>query len=380
MLPFLKTHLSTLSANIVHGHATPTPIPQTLSDLESLIHTLDKKCPCDTCQPSHRLRRKNCLLSTHPTFNLSLNLIPNHHSHIVYAPPPKPLSFLHLKPEIMHLTRTTIQYFFRPVADLKPPQHAARSAIRLWRDTHWHDITTIPSSPDARALITAPEMLQLWKNLNTLFFGTHIRRLAFRWRRSLSTLGAAFRTDGLGIPYIAMNPLKHSQQFGGYVLLDVISTLVHEAIHVFLRCRACGFCRSRGADLGNGGHGSAFQILGRALEEAGPRLLGLPLRLGRLEAVLGSWKGRGEAGVPSLCEFGAWGLSDDWAFEGDADVRRLIERAREVGEGRREGLGLGEYAGVREVVECVFGRNGDGSLSSWLRWRRGADGERVGEE
>lgn len=124
-----------------------------------------------------------------------------------------------------------------------------------------------------------------------------------------------------------MHPTLVPPDFGEYATLDFLSTLVHECIHAFLQYYPCWWCRAWDWDYGDGGHGRIFQVLAMKMEEVFPRLVGLPVRLGRFESVVGDFV-RG-ARLPSVSDLEAWRLGDgEDEVMGNADARGLIERTR----------------------------------------------------
>ncbi|KAL5384935.1 hypothetical protein DPSP01_005040 [Paraphaeosphaeria sporulosa] len=131
-----------------------------------------------------------------------------------------------------------------------------------------------------------------------------------------------------------MHPARTSRDFGNYAVLDFVSTLVHKVIYVFLQAYACWWCRAWDRYHAAGGHGRLFQMLGKRMGGAVPRLLGVPVKLGRVESLLGDSglregkEGRLRGRVPSAHDFEVWRFEDadaDADVQG-ADVRRLIEK------------------------------------------------------
>ena len=65
-----------------------------------------------------------------------------------------------------------------------------------------------------------------------------------------------------------------------------------------------------------------------------PRLIGVPVKLGRFEALLGDMgvregkeRGRVKKGcMPSLCDLGVWRFENVERVVGDGEVRGLLER------------------------------------------------------
>ncbi|KAJ4358358.1 uncharacterized protein N0V89_002940 [Didymosphaeria variabile] len=164
---------------------------------------------------------------------------------------------------------------------------AARATLVAWRNRRWPDVLTTYAKPNGRALLPTHEMQHLWQTINILFFGGPIPGISFRWKKIKHSVLGRTTTSLSGNPVISMHPARTAHDFGDYAILDFLSTLVHEIIHAFLQYYPCWLCRSWARDYTAGGHGRLFQILARKMEEVFPRLLGVPVRLGRFESLLG---------------------------------------------------------------------------------------------
>lgn len=187
----------------------------------------------------------------------------------------------------MHLTRNIITYFDRPWEYLNDEQLAARDWFLGWCRGRREDMLRISEHKDGEKLLSGVEMRRLWKCFNELFFGGDLADGQFRWNPSLVDLGQAGSRNGR--PTIEVNPQETAKDFGDYVALEFIGTLMHEAVHAFLNYYSCRFCFTWKYDLNASGHGRAFQILAAKLEEVFPRLLGLPLKLHRFLSLLANW-------------------------------------------------------------------------------------------
>ncbi|KAL1612893.1 hypothetical protein SLS60_001123 [Paraconiothyrium brasiliense] len=309
--------------------ATQTPVPQTVKELEDLVRAKNKPCTCDACNPRSRAKFK-CIRWPHFTIALESRLTTNCFDNIVFAPPK--LSSRRAWPvEGMPLVRTMIAYFDRPLTMLNDQQLAARATLIAWRNSRWEDILTTYPDPEGDALLPAHEMQHLWQTLNILFFGGPIPGISFRWKKLEKGVVGDATTSFSRHPVITMDPSPTAYEFGDYVILDFLSTLAHESIHAVLRYYPCLACRSGYRERRAGGYVRLFQTLARKLEEVIPRLLGGPVRLGRLESLLGElggreWGARLKGRLPSSCDVENWGLVDVDTDVRNADVRRLVER------------------------------------------------------
>lgn len=89
-----------------------------------------------------------------------------------------------------------------------------------------------------------------------------------------------------------------------------LNTLLHEIIHEFIELYACPKCptyKQYVKDLR--GHGHAWQQIAYWVEYAAPHIIGLPLKLGRFEAIKANWKSFKY--LPSLQELDIWELVDE---------------------------------------------------------------------
>jgi hypothetical protein len=176
--------------------------------------------------------------------------------------------------------------------------------------------------------MTEAEMRQLSKWICEIFFGGRIPGLKVRWKRNPKAPGRTY--CGPIVPLIlpikiCINPLKtHEVDHGRFIFLNIIGTLVHELIHAVLHCcyKSCTTCGRE--DTNSDGHGRAFQLLGAKLEEAFPRLLGLPLRLARWESLIDRWEKLKPLPSPhDMATFQLERLNDVSVEVGD--IRRLVE-------------------------------------------------------
>ncbi|KAF2820640.1 hypothetical protein CC86DRAFT_116218 [Ophiobolus disseminans] len=96
-------------------------------------------------------------------------------------------------------------------------------------------------------------------------------------------------TDNHRNPEIIIFPKNVGSDFGSYRIMAIISTLVHEAVHIFLDYYSCRHCKMHRRNNDFRGHGRAWQLVAVQLEDTFPRLLGIPLNLGRREALWSHW-------------------------------------------------------------------------------------------
>jgi hypothetical protein len=89
-----------------------------------------------------------------------------------------------------------------------------------------------------------------------------------------------------------------------------LSTLLLEAVHVYFRIYSCRWCESSETSVRDtAGHGRAWQRVASLVEHATPRVLGVPLKLGRFSAIKCHW--RSMMYWPTRDELTEWQLDDE---------------------------------------------------------------------
>jgi hypothetical protein len=122
---------------------------------------------------------------------------------------------------------------------------------------------------------------------------------------------------------IVMHPDKTALDPGPYPVLAILSTLIHEAVHILLDKYGCHHCATWNENQQAIWHGRPWQLVAAKLEEVVPRLLGIPIKLGRLHSLLHGWGW--QYLLPSRHDIAAYGLSSVrlWSEE-DEDLKELI--------------------------------------------------------
>jgi hypothetical protein len=186
----------------------------------------------------------------------------------------------------MHLTRTAIEYFDRPWEYMNYRQSSAREAVLKWIHGRSMDLHSSDKWSDTAKLISAFEMRQLWKNFNELLFGDRIDDSEFHWKHDCHNLGEARGGEFRGKRTLAifMNPKKAPMDMGSHRVLKPLSTALHEIVYVFFARHRCRNCRTLRDNLKSDCHGRPFQLLATKIEEVVPRLLGIPVNLGRFRS------------------------------------------------------------------------------------------------
>lgn len=200
------------------------------------------------------------------------------------------------------------------------------------------DIKTVVSEARGPEILSAQEAVFLLQCYNEIFFGGENPLLAFTWEplpysRGKCVLKSKTKRKGKGrereTEYMAQIKLNDSTlgnrlHLRGHDLLSYISVLLHEATHAFLKTYSCPTCHS-GKRLVDG-HGRPFQLITQKLEEIFPKLLGLPVRLNRWEALKNNWAKTCED-MPSRHDLATWRCCNYFLeCEDENDVSVLLDR------------------------------------------------------
>jgi len=267
------------------------PCPESVQQFEALVWAEDMPCICEDCQPA-MYDKKNCTQRSHTKFCLNEHLDVNKYGKIVFQPPDL-RAHSKRKPEITHLAKTIIMYFDRPWEYMNDRQLQARENLLKWIGPR-RTKRRAGMNEDTEQTTSGPEMRQLWKWLNELFSGDHIADSEFVWTASLgsSVVGSDCGLEGhhrRSTFKIRMHP-NDTTEYGRYIALETLSTLIHEAVHIFLDRYGCFNCKTKRQHDGAGGHGRPFQMIAAKLEEVVPEMLGIPVDLGRWESFSLGWK------------------------------------------------------------------------------------------
>ena len=304
---YIKLHIKSTIKDALRRRSKQTfPCPDTLDGLRAVIEAQDPQpaCNCDQCDPRFYKSHWNCKIHPHDHPKLKPDSTKNEFGNQCY----KPLKMnVALRAEAMELTRTAVKYFDRPLESLNNTQLAALMNLQIWVQEHMSLFFAItPSTPSASLDTIFPEssMRELWKHINILFFGSDIpRRLScFRW--ATTPLHPRYET---AIGVASVRYFRYS-----IVILPsidcilMLSTLLHEACHIFLRYYACQACWSTEWNLNTVGHRRAWQVLASAVERKFVEFTGLPADLGRLDSLRAHWDDCWP--LPSIHELADWQL------------------------------------------------------------------------
>jgi hypothetical protein len=303
------------------------PRPTTYQDMEAIIYAENAPCRCDICKPHlYRPERNSTICCPPRHYEVKLKFQKNRMGHITYRP------FLEHSMgyacEVMNLTRRVIEYMDRSYLYMNDEQQHGVDQFVAWAVKRRTDITTIISEPRGSAILSTREARFILQCYNEVFFGGDNPRLIFSWTRMPDRVRGRCRMHTDGSVEIFLNDTSEFHcHLKGHDLLSYISVLLHEATHAFLNYYSCRHCRSGASNLnGAAGHGRPFQLITHKLEEVFPRLLGLPVRLNRWEALVAHWKLTCKH-MPSRHDLATW-RSFNYLLEceDENDVGILLER------------------------------------------------------
>jgi hypothetical protein len=158
---------------------------------------------------------------------------------------------------------------------------------------------------DRSKLIPEAEMLNLWRWTCSLFFGRSSSRHVFRWSHSMQRNEGFAGKPHWPVSYIRMRTVVHTTSYiGSSVILDALGTLLHEVVHVYPQNHACDYCYAAEWNLQRNGHGRARQLLAARVEKCWTVWTGLPVDLGRFEALWHHWKNLDV--LPSIHDLEEW--------------------------------------------------------------------------
>ncbi|KAK4953104.1 hypothetical protein LTR10_008810 [Elasticomyces elasticus] len=178
----------------------------------------------------------------------------------------------HREHDRMDLANRAIESFRNPIWSEK--QCRALDAFFLWQ-RNWQG----PSAGEQ----PVRELLEILRNI---FFKGELRTVTFSWNNNyVRDKGLYGRTEANEHqPYtanITLDPNDWSREKGvGTHHEALLSTLLHECVHAYLRLYSCWDCPSCSTARGPKGHGRAWSCLAANVEAVARGLLRLDVRLG----------------------------------------------------------------------------------------------------
>ncbi|USP79285.1 hypothetical protein yc1106_06559 [Curvularia clavata] len=283
------------------AEADITDAPRNLDELRRDVQEADVPCDCDECAPklykisstkSHGIIKDQ--LTTQSRNQRSKGLS--------YENQPKnvsPGSYLRLRfrgdYEAMALVRHHMAWldatYLHPSAHITPAVHHLRSLLKTWHP----QITGL----DMRHTLSVAQLSTLFNHLNRVFFSGCVPP-----HNATLTAGFSFLPEhqrdcfgkSLFNPLIGTQILIHPTLYRGcgtpsyhpdiLRLHNRLGTMIHEMCHAFLKAYSCRSCAMHEACDGATGHGRAWQLLAKKLEEAACVVFGGDVDLGRGPSLL----------------------------------------------------------------------------------------------
>lgn len=172
--------------------------------------------------------------------------------------------------------------------ELGPSQ---RRALQLWQSWAKQHLPGLQAPSEHRAWPSERDMQDLVAIFNQLFFLGAIQNVRFRWDEALKHLNSFGITTHAQWPYVgevnvALDPVPLALQSSSRVS-SMLGTLLHECTHAYVNQLGCAgsrcgeqSCKARfNPNVGNSGHGRAWQWLAEAVERVARSSLGIEVDL-----------------------------------------------------------------------------------------------------
>lgn len=305
-----------------------TDAPRSLDELRREVQEADVPCECDECAPklykisttkSHGIikdgQKKNQTNNSNRSGRSKGFSYQKQPSHV------SPGSYLKLRfcgdYEAMALVRHHMAWldatYLHPSAHLTPAVHQLRSLVKAWHP----QLTGL----DMRRTLSVGQMSALFGHLNRVFFSDCIPPHNATLTTGFSYLPEQQRDcfgKSLFNPLIGTQILIHPTLYRGngtpshhpdmLRLHNRLGTMIHEMCHAFLKAYSCRSCSMHQACDGATGHGRAWQLLAKKLEEAACVVLGSRADLGRGPSLLREVACSGR--LPSCHDLETYGLNE----------------------------------------------------------------------
>lgn len=353
-LSFIEDRILGRSPTTPHDPATFT-VPRDLTKLRKRVEAEDLPCTCDECAPK---LYKISTLASHGMIEDRRNRPPHTHHHSKHTRsfsyqndkrtiglgPQLTLRF-HGTYEAMTLVRHHIAWldatYLHPSARPTPSVHHLRSLISTWR-SHL-------TSPDLRSSLSTSQLNDLFAHLNRVFFSDQVpphnkvlsAGFSYLDARQTECFGKSFYNPLVGTQILLhpvlyrgcgqFNHLSHhdsldptiqqrQQQQISTSLYNRLGTLLHEMCHAFLKAYTCRSCPMHDSCIGPLGHGRAWQMLAKKIEQVAAVVLGGTVDMGRFPSLLRDCEGSGR--LPSVHDLEVFGMNGVGSRSGsEADGR-----------------------------------------------------------
>ncbi|EMD86870.1 hypothetical protein COCHEDRAFT_1227903 [Bipolaris maydis C5] len=300
----------------------PSEAPRNLDELRRDVQEADVPCECDECAP------KLYKITTTKSHGIIKDQLANinrsrRSKGLLYENQPKqvsPGSYLRLRfrgdYEAMTLVRHHMAWldatYLHPSAHITPAVHQLRSLLKAWHP----QITGL----DMRRTLSVAQLTTLFTHLNRVFFSGCVPTHNATLTAGFSYLPEQQRDcfgKSLFNPLIGTQILVHPTLYRGagtpshhpdiLRLNNRLGTIIHEMCHAFLKAYSCRSCSMHEACDGATGHGRAWQLLAKKLEEAACVVLGGEVDMGRGPSLLREIACSGR--LPSCHDLEAYGMN-----------------------------------------------------------------------
>ncbi|RAR06262.1 hypothetical protein DDE83_007017 [Stemphylium lycopersici] len=304
----------------------PNDAPRNLDELRSDVQEADVPCDCDECAPKlYKISttKSHGIIEDRRNSSSSSSSSSRRSKEFSYQNQPKNIG---LGPrlnrrfrgdyEAMTLVRHHMAWldatYLHPSARTTPAVQQLRSLLQAWHP----QITGL----DMRRTLSIAQLTTLFTHLNRVFFSSCVPR-----HNTFLTTGFSYLAEqqrdcfgkSLFNPLIGTQILIHPTLYRGngspshhpdmLRLRNRLGTIVHEMSHAFLKAYSCRSCCMHEACDGATGHGRAWQLLAKKLEEVATVVLGGEVDMGRGPSLLREVEISGR--LPSCHDLEAYGMN-----------------------------------------------------------------------
>jgi hypothetical protein len=292
------------------------PVPKNPFELIKLVENQNPvpECSCDICDPEIHRSKWNCKYHLHARVKQKRSESLNKYGNECYQP--LKMGYGLAKCEAMHLARQTIAYFDIPKGKLNDVQLLTLTQLNEWRDVRLAEILVWQDHKGFDKMIPKQEMRQLWRCINEIFFGSDSSRFHFHWDGPLTEgdqlIATAYsKLMSSSIRMKTSREARTSHLGKGVWMLDILSVLFHEAVHIHVQRNNCRKCWGAQENLAHHGHGRAWQLFASRVKVCFMRFTRLPIDLERWTSLIRWWTHFDP--LPSLHDLKEWDI--EWNLD-----------------------------------------------------------------
>ncbi|KAH7357565.1 hypothetical protein BKA66DRAFT_445598 [Pyrenochaeta sp. MPI-SDFR-AT-0127] len=295
------------------------PVPSNVEDLKSWVEDTLTPCDCDECAPKlYQLKEDK----SHGTIRYQDGTTDAHTKRFSHSWEktatllPKLTLKLYGQYEAMRLVRHHVAWLDETY--LQHP-HGKQNTAALQLQSLLYTWKPHLSGSDLRQSISKTQLQHLFSALNRVFFFSAIPPHRRIFASSMSFLPEGRKTCfGVGYfnPIVGTHVLLHPTMYrhstdaedSDVRWRNRVGTLLHEMCHAFLKAYTCRACPMQERCVGARGHGRAWQILAKKVEQVVSGIMGGYVDMGRFPSLLHDMEGHGR--VPSNHDLEAYGMDD----------------------------------------------------------------------